>query len=162
MTSSEQPLVKILIVDDEQETLLALGRLLRNENFELLTAASGEEGLEILNNTSGIGVIVSDQTMPVMNGIEFLRRAWELTPNALRIMLTGLDGQNLEHEALYKGGAFRFISKPWRTEELVKALREAVAMYLLIRENRRLTTRLALSPREKAERNRQKTLQVTT
>ncbi len=158
MTSSEQPQVKILFVDDEQETLLALGRLLKNENFELITATSGEDGLEILNNTKGIGVIVSDQAMPAMSGIEFLKRAWELSPNALRIMLTGRQGQDLEHEALYKGGAFRFISKPWRTEELVKALRDAVATYLLIRENRRLTTRLAPSPREKAERNRQKTL----
>ncbi len=162
MTSEKEPPIRVLFVDDEQEVLQALSRLLRDEDYEVLTAASGEEGLEILNNTGNIGVIVSDQTMPVMNGIEFLKRAWELSPDSLRIMLTGQEGLDLEHEALYKAGAFRFISKPGKNEELIKTLRDAVATYMLIRENRRMTIRLAPKTSEKADRHREKTLRATT
>jgi DNA-binding NtrC family response regulator len=162
MMSAKEPPVKVLFVDEELEIRQALSALLQGESYEVLTAASGEEGLAILKNTDNIGVIVSDQTMPAMNGIEFLKRAWELSPDSLRIMLTGQGGLELEHEALYKGGAFRFISKPWKNEELKKGLREAVATYMLIRENRRMTTCLSLKASEKAERHREKTLRATT
>ena len=150
--------LKILFVDDEKEILLSLSHLLRSEDFEVLTAASGEEGLEILRNTDEIGVIVSDQIMPIMNGVEFLRKAWELAPDSLRIMLTGHGGFDVEHEALYKGGAYRFISKPWKNDELIQTLRDAVTIYSLIRENRRLTS--LLPPRmtsENADRHRENT-----
>ncbi len=162
MPLSKQPPPRILVVDDDQEIRQALSKLLQGENFEIITADSGEEGLKIINNTKDIGVIVSDQTLPSMNGIEFLTKAWELSPNALRILLTGQTGLDLEHEALYKAGAFRFIAKPWKNEELIKALRDAVSTYMLIRENRRITTRLPPVSREKAERHRQKALSAAS
>lgn len=157
MTSADEHAVRVLFVDDEQEILLAVTQLLRNEQFVVLTAASGAEGLEILKNTEGIGVIVADRNMPVMSGIEFLSRAWNLSPDTLRIMLTCCDTLDVEHEALYRAGAFRFISKPWKNDELIKILRDAVATYTLIRENRRLTARLSPGNREKADRPREKT-----
>ena len=158
MTSVEHQPIKILFVDDEKGILLSLSHRLRNEEFEVLTAASGEEGLEIIRNTEEIGVIVSDQIMPTMSGVDFLRKAWELAPDSLRIMLTGHGGLNVEHEALYKGGAYRFISKPWKNDELIQTLHDAVTIYTLIRENRRLTS--ILSPRktsEKADLHRENT-----
>jgi DNA-binding NtrC family response regulator len=161
MTSVTQQPVKILFVDDEKGILLSLSHLLRNENFEVITAASGEEGLELISNTEGIGVIISDQTMPAMNGVEFLSKAWKLAPDSLRIMLTGHSGLDVEHEALYKGGAYRFISKPWKNDELIQTLRDAVIIYELIRENRRLTSLLHSMTSEKAERHRENTFTAT-
>jgi len=144
--------VKVLLVDDEKGILQSLSRLLCNERYEVLTATSGEEGLDILKKTEDVGVIVSDQIMPEMKGIEFLRKAWELAPDAVRIMLTGHGGLNVEHEALYKGGAYRYIAKPWKNDELIQTLRDAVTIYSLIRENRRLTSLLHSMSRENAER----------
>jgi len=154
MLPSEHEPVKILFVDDEKGILLSILHLLQKENFEVITADSGEKGLEIIRNTEGIGVIISDQIMPAMNGIEFLRKAWELAPDSLRIMLTCHSGFDVEHEALYKGGAYRFISKPWKNDELIQALRDAVAIYSLIRENRRLTSLLHSMTSEKTDQHR--------
>jgi DNA-binding NtrC family response regulator len=154
MLPSEHEPVKILFVDDEKGILLSILHLLQKENFEVITAESGEKGLEIIRNTEGIGVIISDQIMPAMNGIEFLRKAWELAPDSLRIMLTCHSGFDVEHEALYKGGAYRFISKPWKNDELIQALRDAVAIYSLIRENRRLTSLLHSMTSEKTDQHR--------
>ena len=154
MLPSEHEPVKILFVDDEKGILLSILHLLQKENFEVITAESGEKGLEIISNTEGIGVIISDQIMPAMNGIEFLRKAWELAPDSLRIMLTCHSGFDVEHEALYKGGAYRFISKPWKNDELIQALRDAVAIYSLIRENRRLTSLLHSMTSEKTDQHR--------
>jgi DNA-binding NtrC family response regulator len=154
MVPSEHEPVKILFVDDEKGILLSISHLLQKENFEVITAESGEDGLDIIRNTEGIGVIISDQIMPAMNGVEFLRKAWELAPDALRIMLTCHSGCDVEHEALYKGGAYRFISKPWKNDELVQALRDAVAIYSLIRENRRLTSLLHSMTSEKTDQHR--------
>jgi DNA-binding NtrC family response regulator len=157
MTSASQQPVKILFVDDEKGILLSLSHLLRNENFEVITAASGEEGLEIISNTEGIGVIISDQIMPSMNGVEFLSKAWKLAPDSIRIMLTGHSGPDVEHEALYKGGAYRFISKPWKNDELIQTLRDAVTIYNLIRENRRLTSLLHCMTSDKTDQHRENT-----
>jgi DNA-binding NtrC family response regulator len=161
MTSADQSAVKLLFVDNEKEILLTLADLLAGENFELLTASSGEEGLEILRNTEGIGVIVSARQMPSMNGIDFLSKVWDLAPDSLRIMLTGDENLDAEHETLYRAGAFRFIAKPWKNEELIKALRDTVSTYTLIRENRRLTALFTTGTREKTERPRQKTIFAT-
>lgn len=161
MMSAEEQTVKILIVDDDKGILQSLAHLLKDENFEVLTAESGAEGLEILKQSEGIGVIVSDQLMPGMSGIDFLCKAWDLAPDALRIMLTCYDSLNVEHEACYKAGAFRFITKPWRSEELLRALRDAVTTYMLILENRRLTSRLSPKCSEKADRHREMTYFAT-
>jgi DNA-binding NtrC family response regulator len=157
MVPSEHVPIKILFVDDDQGILLSISHLLQKENFEVITAVSGVEGLEIIRNTEGIGVIISDQIMPAMSGIEFLRKAWELAPDSLRIMLTCHSGYDVEHEALYKGGAYRFISKPWKNDELVQALRDAVAIYSLMRENRRLTSLLHSITSEKTDQHRENT-----
>ena len=157
MTSAEQQPVKILFVDDEKEILLSLSHLLRKENFEVLTADSGEKGLEIIRNTEGIGVIITDHIMPSMNGVAFLSKAWELAPDSLRIMLTGHSGLDVEQDALCKGGAFRFISKPWKNDELIQTLRDAATIYSLIRENRRLTSLVHHMTSEKAEQRRENT-----
>jgi response regulator RpfG family c-di-GMP phosphodiesterase len=130
---------KVLFVDDEEHILKSLRRLLMDEDIEVVTATSGEQGLDLLAKTEGIEVIVSDQRMPGMSGAEFLHHAKETTPDALRIILTGYADVNATIDAINKGGAYRYISKPWNDEELKQTIRDAVRQFRLIRENGRLS-----------------------
>jgi response regulator RpfG family c-di-GMP phosphodiesterase len=130
---------KVLFVDDEEHILKSLRRLLMDENMEVLTAVSGEQGLELLENTKEIEVIVSDQRMPGMTGSEFLQKAREKKPEAMRVILTGYADINATIDAINKGGACRYISKPWNDENLKQTLRDAIQQYRLIQENKRLS-----------------------
>jgi len=109
--SSNEESPKILFVDDEENVLRALKRLFFDENFEIYTAPSGKAGLEILKGCE-IAVIVSDQKMPEMSGAEFLEKATELSPDSIRIVLTGYADVNAAINAINKGGAYRYITKP--------------------------------------------------
>jgi DNA-binding NtrC family response regulator len=132
--------VRVLCVDDEPPILMALKYLLEGEDFELLTATSAECGLEIVKEHDDIGVVIADQQMPTMSGVEFLEKVWEVAPDTVRIMLTGHGDMAVASDAINKGGAFRYITKPWRNSELLQSLRDAVQIYRLLRENRRLTS----------------------
>lgn len=136
---TDEQLDKVLFVDDEESILKSLNRLFMDEEFAVLTASSGEKGLEALKETGGVGVIVSDQRMPGMNGVDFLGRSREIAPDALRIVLTGYADITATMEAINKGGAFRYITKPWNDEDLLQTIRDAVRHYRLMMENRRLT-----------------------
>lgn len=118
--------VSILLVDDEENILRSIQRLLMDEEYEIETATSGEEGLAKLKTLPNVGVIVSDQRMPGMNGAEFLGRSREIAPHAIRILLTGYSDVTATIEAINKGGASRYIAKPWDDDELLQALRDAV------------------------------------
>ncbi len=137
-TAVQDP-TRVLIVDDEKNILRSLQRLLMDEPFETLTADSGEKALKILADCRNIGVIVSDQRMPGMTGVEFLEEARNISPDALRIVLTGYADMQAAMDAINRGGAYRYLRKPWDDTELVQTLREAVERHTLIQENRRLT-----------------------
>lgn len=136
--SEELQRITVLLVDDEENILRSLKRLLMDEDFDLETASSGEDGLTKLAGLTNVGLIVSDQRMPGINGAEFLGRSQELAPNALRILLTGYSDINATIDAINKGGAYRYISKPWNDEDLLQTIRDAVRQYNLMEENRRL------------------------
>lgn len=129
----------VLLVDDEKNILRALQRLLVDEDFPVFTASSGEEGLAMLGSGQDVGLIVSDQRMPGMNGSEFLSRTRELAPDALRILLTGYSDMDATIDAINRGGAYRYVTKPWNDEELLQTIREALKNCVLLRENKRLT-----------------------
>jgi len=95
---------KVLFVDDEENILKSLKRLLVDEEIEILTATSGEQGLDLLRDTEDIGLIVSDQRMPGLSGADFLRQSREISPDTLRIMLTGYADINATIDAINKGG----------------------------------------------------------
>lgn len=95
--------IAVVLVDDEENILRSLQRLLRDEPFELHTAASGEQGLDLLGQIPEVAVIVSDQRMPGMNGAEFLSHSQEVAPHALRILLTGYSDINATIDAINKG-----------------------------------------------------------
>ena len=117
----------ILLVDDEPEILSSLLGLLRRE-FELYTAESGAAALEILGQHA-IHVIMTDQRMPNMTGVELMGRVKEQYPDAIRMVFTGYADIKAVIEAINEGGLYRYITKPWDPDELVDVLRQAAAKY---------------------------------
>lgn len=130
--------MEILFVDDEKNVLHSLRRLFMDEDYEVIVANSGEEALEILRVNPNIGLIVSDQRMPGLTGVDFLEKAKEIVPDAIRILLTGYADINAVADAINRGGAYRYVTKPWKDEELIQVIGEAVQHYSLRKENKRL------------------------
>ncbi len=136
--------IKVLLVDDEVNITKALRRLLMEcEQYEVFTADSGAAGVEVLEAETAIGVIISDQRMPGMTGVEFLARARELTPDAVRILLTGYADIEASIAAINQGAVFRYLTKPWKDEELLQVVAEAARNYWLVTENVRLNALVA-------------------
>lgn len=131
----------LLFVDDEDNILSALRRLFRREGYEILTATSGPEGLALLQKQA-VSLIISDQRMPEMIGAEFLHRAREICPHALRIMLTGFSDIETAIQAVNEGGIHRYISKPWDDAELKMTVRQVLERFELEERNRALTVEL--------------------
>jgi response regulator RpfG family c-di-GMP phosphodiesterase len=130
--------LRVLFVDDEENVLRSLKRLFMAEDYEVYTATSGAEGLALLKD-SEIPVIVSDQRMPVMTGAEFLAKSKELSPDSVRIILTGYADVEAAIGAINKGGAYRYVSKPWNDGDLLLAVKDAFYKYRLLKENKYLT-----------------------
>lgn len=128
----------VLFVDDEENILKALQRLTMDEPFETEIAGSGEAGLQKLAALGNVALIVSDQRMPGMNGAEFLQQSQQLAPDAIRMLLTGYSDISAAADAINKGGASRYLNKPWNDDDLLQTLRGAVATWQLAQENRRL------------------------
>ena len=131
--------VKVLLVDDEENILHSLKRLLMEEDIEVLTANSGDKALSVLKDNEDIGLIISDQRMPGFTGVDFLERAKSIRPFAIRILLTGYSDINAAIDAMNRGGASKYLTKPWKDEELIMSVREACQRYILVQKNRQLT-----------------------
>jgi response regulator RpfG family c-di-GMP phosphodiesterase len=137
-SAREQARLSILFVDDEENVLRSLRRLFIDEDYEIYTALSGAEGLEVLKEKK-IAVLVSDQRMPKMSGPEFLEQASRLSPESVRIVLTGYADITEAIAAINKGGTYRYITKPWNGDEMISTVRGAAERYGLVQENRYLT-----------------------
>lgn len=131
----------ILLVDDEENILHALERLLRRDGYHILTANSGEAGLQRLEQNA-VGVIVSDQRMPGMTGVEFLSKVKELYPHTVRIVLSGYTELKSVTDAINKGAIYKFLTKPWEDELLRTNIKEAFEHFELAHENERLAREL--------------------
>jgi response regulator RpfG family c-di-GMP phosphodiesterase len=114
----------ILYVDDDQENLRTFRRLFRKQ-YNILLAESGEEGLQLLQEHSPIPVIITDQRMPEMTGIEFLEKTKEISPNSIRIIITGFTDVQALIDAINTGRVYRYITKPWDEQELYVTLKRA-------------------------------------
>lgn len=145
--------VAVLLVDDEENILRALERLMLDEEFTVLTASSGEEGLKVLAGAEHVAVIVSDQRMPGMLGAEFLAKSREIAPDAVRMVLTGYAEVSTAMDAINRGGAARYLAKPWDDATLTQAIRDGIDYYLVLMENRRLAAIIQQQNRELAEWN---------
>jgi len=130
----------ILIVDDEQDNLDAF-RFNFKRAFDIQSASSGPEALELLRQTD-FAVIVSDQRMPKMTGLELFAKAQQIRPDAVGIILTAFTDVDVLMEAINQGTIYRYITKPWDAKEVRGTLTQAMERFALLRENRRLTTQL--------------------
>ncbi len=132
----------VLLVDDEENILSALKRLLRRDGYHIITATSAEQGLQRLAEAE-VDVIVSDQRMPGMNGVEFLRRAKELVPDTVRMVLSGYTELQSIIDAVNEGAIYRFLTKPWDDQHLRAHVAEAMRQKEMADENRRLAQQVA-------------------
>jgi response regulator RpfG family c-di-GMP phosphodiesterase len=117
----------ILVVDDEPEMLFSLKNLLRRE-FEVYTAGSGAEGMKLLEKHE-VHLVMTDQRMPEMTGVELLNRVKSEHPGAMRLIFTGYADIKAVIDAINQGNVFRYVTKPWDPEELLAALRDAGRRY---------------------------------
>ncbi|MBC7938144.1 MAG: EAL domain-containing protein, partial [Chitinophagaceae bacterium] len=131
----------LLLVDDEQNILAALRRLLRRDGYRILTANSAAEGLQCLA-CEEVDVILSDQRMPGMTGVEFLHRAKDLYPNTLRLVLSGYTELQSIIDAVNEGAIYKFLTKPWDDERLRGHIADAFRQKELADENRRLVAKV--------------------
>jgi two-component system NtrC family response regulator len=126
----------ILIVDDEPNYLVVLSELLKEEDFEVLTAQRGEEGLRIVEETD-LDLVITDMRMPGMDGVELLRAVKSYNVNLPVIMITAF-GEVEKAVIAMKAGAYNYLVKPFNNEELLVNIRKAIEHYTLLRENLRL------------------------
>jgi DNA-binding NtrC family response regulator len=120
--------------------LFSLRNLLRRE-FEVFTAASGAEGIEILQKQA-IHVVMTDQRMPQMTGVQFLSQIKDDHPEAIRMIFTGYADVSAVIDAINQGNVYRYVTKPWDPEDLLTALRQAGKLYDLVAARRKLLTDL--------------------
>ena len=126
----------VLVVDDEKNYPLILGAVLEEEGFEVLTANSGMEALEI-QKTSDVDLVLTDMKMPSMDGIELLEKIKARDPDLPVIMMTAYGSVDKAVEAMGKG-AYSYILKPFDNDKLVVYVNKAISMYRVVKENRRL------------------------
>ncbi|MCK9296051.1 MAG: sigma-54 dependent transcriptional regulator [Desulfobulbaceae bacterium] len=126
----------ILVVDDEPNYLIILAEILRDEGFEVFTAQNGEKALEIARTTD-LDLVLTDMQMPVMGGMELLRQVKAINRNLPVIMLTAY-GEVEKAVAAMREGAFNYLTKPFKNDELIANITKAVEHYSLLRENIRL------------------------
>jgi EAL domain-containing protein (putative c-di-GMP-specific phosphodiesterase class I)/CheY-like chemotaxis protein len=144
---------RLLLVDDEVNIVAALKRLLRPDGYDILTAHSGEQGLELLAQQP-VDVIISDQRMPGLNGADFLRQARTLRPDTIRIMLSGYTELQSVTEAVNEGAIYKFLTKPWDDEQLRAHLRDAFHLKEIADDNARLHMEVRNANHELASANR--------
>lgn len=143
----------LLLVDDEPNIANALKRLLRQENLQILIADGGQAGLDILARHP-VDVIISDQRMPGMTGIEFLKIAKDRYPETIRIVLSGYSDMHSVTEAVNDGAIYKFLSKPWSDPQLCACIEEAFLHKEMADENRRLQMEILASNQQLAAANR--------
>ena len=124
----------LLFVDDEQSILNSMRRLFRNDNYKILLATSGAEGLEVLKENE-VSVIISDQRMPGMTGSQFLAQSKFEAPHAIRILLTGYSDIEDAVQSINEGQIFRYLNKPWDEMDLNHTVLQALVFHDLSRRN---------------------------
>ena len=166
--NKEMSSLVVLCVDDELNVLKSLKRTLRSAKYEVHTANSGLDGLEILSQHP-VDIVISDMRMPEMDGAEFLTRVAENYPNTIRLLLTGYSDIASTITAVNKGGISNYLHKPWNQEELMLTLEQGAEKLLLERENKRLLEEISIKNKSLAELNhsledkvKQRTAQITT
>ena len=132
---------RILVVDDEEAILETMTYTFEDE-YQVLTATSASQALDLLEREGPVAVVISDQRMPEMTGVEFLSRVFETDPTTARIILTGFADMNAIIQAINDGHVYAYITKPWEPADLKQVVRRAVDHHALAVENERLLSDL--------------------
>ena len=135
MTGPERS--RILVVDDE-EAILETMTYTFEDDYQVLTATSASQALGLLERDGPVAVVISDQRMPEMTGVEFLAKVFEMEPTTARIILTGFADMNAIIRAINDGHVYAYITKPWEPADLKQVVRRAVDHHALAVENERL------------------------
>ncbi|OGB34714.1 MAG: hypothetical protein A3F78_00440 [Burkholderiales bacterium RIFCSPLOWO2_12_FULL_61_40] len=149
-----KPQRTLLLVDDEPNVLAALKRLFRRDGYTIITANSGPEGLEALAQHK-VDVIMSDQRMPGMTGVQFLRAAKLSHPDTIRIVLSGFTELQSVTDAINEGAIYRFLTKPWDDAQLRDQISKAFEYRELQEENLQLDLKIRTANQELVAANRQ-------
>jgi response regulator RpfG family c-di-GMP phosphodiesterase len=142
----------LLLVDDEEYILASLRRLFRRDGYRILTANSGLEGLELLGRND-VDVIISDNRMPSMTGIEFLRQAKDAWPECIRMVLSGYTEPQAIVDSVNECAIHKFLTKPWEDEPLRAEVECAFDVKATADEDRRLRRELVATNAVQAELN---------
>ena len=138
---AEAQLPRILVVDDEEAILETMTFTFEGE-YEVLTSTDARRALGILDEKSPIAVVLTDQRMPNMSGVELLAEVWRRHPNTVRMILTGFADLDAIIEAINDGHVYAYITKPWEPDHLKHVMKQAVERYRLTVENERLLAHL--------------------
>lgn len=143
----------LLLVDDEPNVSLALKRLLHSDNLQILVAESGQAGLDLLAQYP-VDVIVSDQRMPGMTGVEFLKIAKDRYPETIRIVLSGDADMRSVTDAVNDGAIYKFLNKPWSDPQLCECIEDAFLHKEMADDNRQLQMEIVATNQQLAAANR--------
>jgi response regulator RpfG family c-di-GMP phosphodiesterase len=135
--------ISILYVDDEENNLISFKATFRLK-YKVFTAISGADAIKILEENV-IHVIITDQRMPNMTGVEFLEKVIEKFTDPIRILLTGYTDMNAVVDAINKGKIFHYLTKPWNEEELDKTIARAYDIFLEREKIKQMNEKLEVS-----------------
>lgn len=135
--------INILYVDDELNNLISFKAAFRIK-YNILTAISGPDAVKVLQNND-VNIIITDQRMPQMTGVEFLESILGDFPDPIRILLTGYADMNAVIDAVNKGKIFHYLTKPWNEEELDMAIQRAYQAYKKKMEEKEHSEKLTVS-----------------
>ncbi len=136
----------ILVIDDEVRSLETLERIL-NDDFDVKTASNIEVGRSILEN-EWVQVVLCDQRMPDMSGVDFLKEVRQQWPDVIRMIISGYTDAEDIIDSINGAGIYQYITKPWQPENLILTLQNAVRLFQLQRENELLAIELKASPQQ--------------
>ncbi len=129
MIGEKEKDVKVLFVDDDEGILIIIKEIFSNTNFDILTATSARQGLNILEHEENVPVVFSDYNMPSMDGVTFLQEVCKRWPCTVRIMCSGDINAEPITSAVNKGHIYKCISKPWNDSKLKEIVSDAVKRY---------------------------------
>jgi two-component system, probable response regulator PhcQ len=131
----------IMLVDDEEFVISSIKRSLRKEEYKIIGFTDAGRALEALKSLE-VDVIISDQRMPGLSGMEFLIQTRKLYPNTIRILLTGHSDIEVAISAINEGKLYRFLTKPWDDAELKVTILNSLKLRRILVENRKLLLQL--------------------
>jgi len=157
-TTGNERLKRLLIIDDEESITKTIARQFRNK-YQVYTANSGEKAIEILKENN-VEVIISDQRMPGMTGVNLFSKIKDIYPDALRLILTGYADIDAVINAINDGQIYRYITKPWNPDELDSIVKQAFEKSELIQQNKSLIAALEKSNTQLENKVKERTVEL--